>query len=71
MRGMAIIATGDGSMTAMIPVVIYLAHDVAVGASRRIIRKVRSALSIGKCKAGESDDAPKNQEYCKPSSEGD
>ena len=47
-RGMTAITRRNGAMGRFHPAVILLAHDVAISASRRIIRQIRPTLGIGK-----------------------
>ncbi len=46
MRGMAIIAGGDGPMAGLCPGVEVILHDVTVGARPRIVAQIRRTLRV-------------------------
>lgn len=48
-RCMAIITRRHGVMTGFFPAVVLIVHDVAVFASRWVIRQIRCALAIPEC----------------------
>lgn len=63
-RRVTVIARGHAAMTAVDPTVILLLHDVAVDASFRIIRHVRTTLRINECvrhhTQGQAENRPQN-----------
>ena len=45
-RGVAVVAGGDGMMAAMLPAIELLAHDMAIHAGVGIVAEVRKALTV-------------------------